>query len=84
MTDDYSPAIGRRALLAALSAVSPLAALIRRPQARPSRVDVVDAGEPGTRIRISCTIYKQDGRTAAPDTKMFLYHTDAAVFTVIR
>lgn len=44
--------------------------------ARPSRVDIPDRREPGTRLFMSGTVYGADGKPA-PGVKMFVYHTDA-------
>src|SRR5438874_6885354 len=42
----------------------------------PSRIQIADSNEPGTRILIPGTIYTVDDKPA-PNVKMFLYHTDA-------
>jgi protocatechuate 3,4-dioxygenase beta subunit len=43
----------------------------------PSRMNIADLGEPGTRIFVRGTIYDKEGKPQ-PNVKMFLYHTDAA------
>lgn len=45
----------------------------------PSRIDIPDRQEPGTRLFMSGVIYGADGKPA-PGVKMFLYHTDAEGF----
>jgi protocatechuate 3,4-dioxygenase beta subunit len=40
------------------------------------RTSLADASEKGERILISGTIYKPDGKTVAPATLIYLYHTD--------
>ena len=44
--------------------------------ARPSRIDIPDRQEPGTRLLMSGVIHGADGKPA-PGVKMFVYHTDA-------
>ena len=44
---------------------------------RPSRIQIAERQEPGTRILIRGTIYDADG-SPLPNVKVFLYHTDAA------
>ena len=46
---------------------------------RPSRIDIPDRQEPGTRLLVSGVIYGADGKPAS-GVKMYLYHTDAEGF----
>ncbi len=39
-------------------------------------MNITDKSEPGTRISISGTIYKPDGKTPFPDVIIYAYHTD--------
>lgn len=41
-----------------------------------SVVTLPDYNEPGTKMEISGTIYKYDGKTPAPDVVLYVYHTD--------
>jgi protocatechuate 3,4-dioxygenase beta subunit len=48
------------------------------PKAIPSRSIVAPTSEPGERLLISGDVYERDGVTRAPDTILFLFHTDAS------
>jgi protocatechuate 3,4-dioxygenase beta subunit len=43
-----------------------------------SRATIVSPSEPGERLVISGTVYEPDGVTPAPETTVFVYHTDAS------
>lgn len=75
----FSP-FSRRRMIATLSALAvlPRAAGAVRAQARPSRIAVADATEPGTRIRVSGAMLAADGTTPVAAARMYLYQTDAA------
>ena len=42
-----------------------------------SETSLVKKDEPGTRLEISGTVYKTDGKTPARDIVLYIYHTDA-------
>lgn len=42
-----------------------------------SETSLAKKDEPGTRLEISGTVYKPDGKTPAKDIVLYLYHTDA-------
>ena len=76
---------------AALLSVRPAAALVQdleyeraleraqrdRPRVLTSRGRIAPASEPGTPLVIHGRVYRQDGRTPAPEMIVFAYHTDA-------
>lgn len=41
-----------------------------------SRIALADSADEGERIAITGTVYQRDGRTPAPATLIYLYHTD--------
>ena len=56
-------------------------ALERAQRARPRQLSangrIAPAGEPGTPLVIHGRVFREDGRTPAPDIIVFAYHTDA-------
>lgn len=42
-----------------------------------SETSLAKKDEPGTRLKISGTVYKPDGKTPAKDIVLYIYHTDA-------
>ena len=68
----------RRTFLAAIAALPIVGRSgVGDEKARPWRIDVVGADEPGKRIVVAGTIHGPDGKTPAANVKMFVYHTDA-------
>jgi protocatechuate 3,4-dioxygenase beta subunit len=47
------------------------------PQQLSWQTAIASASEPGERMEISGIIYQLDGKTAAPDVILYVYHTDA-------
>jgi len=45
-----------------------------------SRTTLAGPSDPGERIAISGTVFQPDGKTAAPNTLIYLYHTDVHGF----
>lgn len=43
-----------------------------------SRITIPPSGEPGEPLVISGTVYKEDGKTPAPDILIYVYHTNSA------
>ena len=46
------------------------------PSSMSSDVSITKPGEPGDPMVISGTVYKQDGKTPAPNVVLYVYHTD--------
>ncbi len=47
------------------------------PPSPPSRITIPPRGEPGEPLVISGTVYKEDGKTPAPEILIYVYHTNA-------
>lgn len=93
MTDKLFDVEGRRSFIKSASAFAltvaalPPALACQRDGAaeastdasRPSRIQMAERQEPGTRLLMRGTVYDKEGKPA-PGVKLFVYHTDAAGF----
>lgn len=48
------------------------------PPSPPSRINIPPTGERGEPLVISGTVYKEDGKTPAPEILIYVYHTNSA------